>query len=142
MDNFRKAIALYCISSLHPHTKYIWEVIGESGSKEFPSTPVIFIGRSGLYQCTLIHNAKRLFGKIITVRVDIGNFITIFIQIIIVMLLCLYIDEPYRTRDNALSSSEYSAEYSEGTEHYHHLLPKPWHFSSMDPCDGFVALSL
>lgn len=74
--SFRKAIALYCISSLHPHTEYSWEFIGGSG--EFPSTPVIFINRSGLYRCTLIHDAMKLFGKVITVRVDLGKFITYF----------------------------------------------------------------
>ena len=39
---------------------------------EFPSTPVIYVNKGGLYQCIVKFKEKEIKGKLVTVRVDVG----------------------------------------------------------------------
>lgn len=74
VSNFRSAVTLYCVSSVHVETTYCWKILGDASCKRvFPSTPVIYVNSGGLYQCTLTRKAIQVCGKVITVRVDIGN---------------------------------------------------------------------
>lgn len=67
-----KAMALYCVSSTHAATEYVWRMFGES-KKKYPSTRIIFINKAGLYQCSMKYNGTEIKGKVLTVRVDIGS---------------------------------------------------------------------
>ena len=72
MSNLKKAICLVCISSLHGACNYCWKVI--SGSKrEFPKSPVVYVNKGGLYQCTVTYESRRIVGRIISVEVLVGK---------------------------------------------------------------------
>lgn len=43
-------------------------------SMEFPSTPVIFVNKGGLYQCLIKNETQEVSGKVVTVRVDVGKY--------------------------------------------------------------------
>lgn len=71
VNNFKNAVALYCVSSLHSTSEYCWSVVGDKS--KFPSTPVLYVNKGGLYQCTVSNDGQEVHGKIITVRVDVGK---------------------------------------------------------------------
>lgn len=74
VSGFTKAVALYCLSSVHCHTRYKWRAIGPAEeSAVFPSTPVIYVNQSGLFQCVLKYGSSEIEGSIIAVRVDFGT---------------------------------------------------------------------
>lgn len=74
VTSFKNAVALYCISSQHSTTEYCWTIIGESTpNRKFPSTPVIYVSKGGIYQCVVRHGTHEIKGKVITISVDIGN---------------------------------------------------------------------
>ena len=64
------------MSSLHSETIYEWKVVGKTtDEKKFPSTPVIYVDKAGLYRCIIKSgfDGIELMGKVLTVRVDIGK---------------------------------------------------------------------
>ena len=50
----------------------LWEMIGET--IKFPSTPVIYVNKAGLYQFEVKYGSVKMQGKIIDVRVELGMF--------------------------------------------------------------------
>ena len=52
VQNFFKAVTLYCMPSTHAGSQYKWARI--DGKAKFPSTPVVYINEGGVYQCTII----------------------------------------------------------------------------------------
>lgn len=76
VKNFREPVALYCVSSTHAGSQYSWStIVGET--REFPSTPVIYVNKGGVYQCTVKFEGKKITGKVVTVRVDVGMLIKV-----------------------------------------------------------------
>lgn len=67
-----KAMALYCVSSTHAATEYVWQIVGKSN--KFPPTPVIYTNKAGLYQCCMKYNGREIKGKVVTVSVDVGKY--------------------------------------------------------------------
>ena len=66
--NFVNTVALYCLSNFHPMCTYEWKVIGER-ARQFPPTPVIYVDKAGLYQCTVTIGSNEISGEIIALRV-------------------------------------------------------------------------
>ncbi|XP_065887583.1 uncharacterized protein [Dysidea avara] len=71
VHSMKQPLILYCIASLHGICTYQWEIIGERDSTQhFPSSPVVYINKGGLYQCKALCNSDVVVGKIIRVIVD------------------------------------------------------------------------
>ena len=71
VENFLDAVTLYCVSSTHAGSQYTWStIVGEP--MEFPSTPVIYVNKGGLYQCIVKFKEKEIKGKLVTICVDVG----------------------------------------------------------------------
>ena len=72
VSNFREAVMIFCLSSLHGANTYHWEKLGDA-TRQFPSTPVIYVNEGGLYQCSLKLDSHVIRGSIVTVRVELGK---------------------------------------------------------------------
>lgn len=69
-------MALYCLALTHPDCTYLWQIIGKPATESFPSTPIIYVNEAGMYQCEITYdNSKKMKGKVINVRVEIGRFV-------------------------------------------------------------------
>ena len=68
---FQKALTLFCLPSVHPDCTYSWNAIGEKFER-FPSSPVIYVEKAGLYQCTITFGVNYLLSTAMAVRVDVG----------------------------------------------------------------------
>ena len=78
VENLEKAVALYCVCSLHSEAIYNWGVVGKTtDDKKFPSTPVIY--KAGLYRCMIRSkfDSHELRGTVLTVRVDMGMLLMV-----------------------------------------------------------------
>lgn len=79
VDSWARAIAIYCLPSVHPNCVYNWRMIGNK-SPIFPSTPVIYINKAGMYQCEVEYQTKKKLGKLITVCLEIGTVYVIIVD--------------------------------------------------------------
>ena len=77
VNNWSKAVTLYCLPLVHPECTYSWKMIGKT--LMFPSTPFIYVNKAGLYQCEVTDDSKTIRGKVISVRVEIGMFLICFL---------------------------------------------------------------
>lgn len=50
-SSFEKAVPLLCMASIHPYCSYIWKLL--SGYGIWPDTPVIYVTKPGLYECSV-----------------------------------------------------------------------------------------
>lgn len=75
VENFLEPVTLYCVSSTHGGSQYTWStIVGEA--REFPSTPIIYVNKEGIYQCIVKFEGKEIKGKVVTVRVDVGMLLS------------------------------------------------------------------
>ena len=72
VNDWAKPVALYCLASVHPECVYSWQMIGKTIT--FPSTPVIYVNKAGMYQCEVQCGPRKVKGKVINLRVEIGMF--------------------------------------------------------------------
>ena len=71
LKEFRAAIPLYCISTLHSTTEYFWKMLGDE-EKEFPPSCVIHIKEVGMFQCVMRFMDQVAESHIISVHVEPG----------------------------------------------------------------------
>ena len=71
VNNWKKAVALYCLPNVHPERSYVWKMIGSN--EAFVSTPFIYVNKAGMYQCVVKFQSEKLVGKIIDVSVHVGK---------------------------------------------------------------------
>lgn len=77
VNNWAKAVALYCLFSVHPECTYSWKMIEKPLT--FPSTPIIYVNKAGMYQCEVKYGSRKIQGKVIHVHVEVGMFFSFLI---------------------------------------------------------------
>lgn len=76
VNDFLEAVTLYCVSSTHAGS---WStIVGET--RKFPSTPVIYVNKGGVYQCIVKFEEKEIKGKVVTVHVDVGMLLIMWTE--------------------------------------------------------------
>ena len=70
MENFLTPVPLYCIPSVHsPEIVYSWELLGKCLC--FPCSPVITVGMTGMYKCTVTHGTDHVVSDLIWVSIKL-----------------------------------------------------------------------
>ena len=73
VSGFKESVPLYCVASVHGSCSYVWVHL-DSESEErlkFASSAVIYVNRSGFFQCSVEHEGKSIKGNLI--NVDVGK---------------------------------------------------------------------
>lgn len=53
VHSFKRAVPLFCVASMHPYCSYEWKLLGSSDVYSWPNTPVIYVTKGGLYECSI-----------------------------------------------------------------------------------------
>ena len=73
VSSFKEALPLYCISSAHNSCTYHWKDV-EDSSRQFTASPVVYVNKSGVYQCTVMCGTSKVSAKLISVVVALGKY--------------------------------------------------------------------
>ena len=67
-------VQLICIASYHDDTLYNWEMVGKK--QTFPSSPVVYVSRPGIFQCKAVNLVKgQVMSQMMEVQLEPGLFI-------------------------------------------------------------------
>ena len=78
VSGFTAPVPLFCLASVHdPEVKYQWVSLRDH-NETFPSSPVNYVRKPGLYSCQVHYCGEIADSKIITVELD-GHGMCIYI---------------------------------------------------------------
>lgn len=73
VSGFKESVPVYCVASVNGSCSYVWEHVGSEAKEQlkFPSSAVIYVNKSGFFQCSVQHGGKSIKGNL--VGVDVGK---------------------------------------------------------------------
>ena len=73
VESFLDPVILYCIPSVHSSdVLYTWELVGKE-SVCFPCSPVVTVGRTGMYKCTVVHGMDSVASDLMWVSMKLKD---------------------------------------------------------------------
>ena len=64
------------------------QTYGPEPSKQFPSSPVIYVDKGGLYRCTVKYGSAKVDGNITNVVVEVGKYVIRLLKILRIHFVC------------------------------------------------------
>ena len=69
-------VQLICVASYHDNTVYNWEIVGKKQNLMFPSSPVVYVSRPGIFQCKVVNFVKgQAMSQMMEVQLEPGLFV-------------------------------------------------------------------